>query len=157
MKKDSSKSLKWLTGVTTIFGALYLLMLVCQTCGLFFGYPVRQTAEWMADIKLFQASIAIFRFIGATASYACIIAFLLNSISALKNGTIFPKKNVGILFGAAISSFIFIFCNSNMHIVFGTRQIELGFVEIIVPVVICALAIIYRIAVQISKENSLTI
>lgn len=142
MKKNTTKSLKWLTGFTTIIGALYLLLLGCQTYRCFFDYPAGQVAVWMDDCKLLQGNILVFKLIGAVATYGCIISFLLNSIGALKNGTIFPRKNVKILFGTAVSSFIFIVCNSNTHIVFGERQIQLDLIEIIVPVVICAFAII---------------
>ena len=157
MKKNSTKSLKWLTGVTIVFGIFYILMLGCQTCGLFFGYPVAQRAVWMDDVKALQGSIAILRFAGAAAMFSLIIAFLCNSIKALKNRVLFPKKNVGILFGTAAASFVFLFCNENMQVVSGTRQLELNFTEILVPVIICAFAIIYRTAVKVSKENSLTI
>ena len=44
-----------------------------------------------------------------------------------------------------------------MHIVMGTRYINLGFTELFVPVIICIVALIYRNAVQVSEENSLTI
>ena len=44
MKKNSTKSLKWLTGVTIVSGIFYILMLGCQTAGYFFGYPVAQRA-----------------------------------------------------------------------------------------------------------------
>jgi hypothetical protein len=39
----------------------------------------------------------------------------------------------------------------------GTRQIELGFTELFVPIIICIVALIYRNAVQVSEENNLTI
>ena len=44
-----------------------------------------------------------------------------------------------------------------MHLVNGTRAIHLDFPEIFVPAVICIFAILYRVAVQVSEENSLTI
>ena len=157
MKKNSTKSLKWLTGVTIVSGIFYILMLGCQTAGYFFGYPVAQRAVWIDNLKMLQGSIALFRFAGAAAMFSLIIAFLFNSIKALKNGVLFPKKNVGLLFGTATASFVFLFCNENMPLVLGTRQIELNFTEILVPVIICAFAIIYRTAVKVSKENSLTI
>ena len=61
------------------------------------------------------------------------------------------------MFGLAAASFITLLCSGNMHILMGTRQIELGFTELFVPIIICIVALIYRNAVQVSEENSLTI
>lgn len=154
MKTNSTRSLKWLTGVTMIFGAIYLLTVGAQTCGVFIG---KQPVVWQDEIRILQSAIAIFRFLGAAATVGCVIAFLMNSIKALKNGVLFPRKNVGILFATAAASFILIWCGSNIHIVFGSRSVNLGLEEILVPVVICAFAIIYRVAVHVSEENNLTI
>lgn len=63
----------------------------------------------------------------------------------------------GILSSLAAASFVTLFCSGNMHIVMGTRYINLGFTELFVPVIICIVALIYRNAVQVSEENSLTI
>ena len=157
MKKNTTTPLKWLTGTTLVLGITYLLMVGCQTCGYFFGYPVAQPAVWIEDIKVLQGAIAIFRFLGALTIFGLIITFLFNSIKALNDGILFPKRNVAILFATAAVSFVFLFCNSNMHIVLGTRQIQLEFTEILVPVIISAFAIIYKVAVRVSEENSLTI
>ena len=157
MKQNPTKSLKWLTGVTILVGATNLMMSGCQTCGCFFGYPVAQPAVWIDGIKYFQGAIAIFRFLGAATIFGCIIAFLINSIKALNDGLLFPKKNVAILFATAAASFVFLFCDTNMSLVFGERMIQLGFVEILVPVIISAFAIIYDVAVKVSKENRLTV
>ena len=44
-----------------------------------------------------------------------------------------------------------------MHIVMGERHIKIGVAELIAPIIICIVALIYRNAVQVSEENSLTI
>lgn len=157
MKQNSTKSLKWLTAVTVSCGAIYLVMIGFQTFALFSNSPHLQKADWQDDIRILQGSIAIFRFLGAAGSLACLTAFLINSVKALNNGILFPRRNIGILFYTAASTFVFMVCDSNIQILFGSRSINLGYFEILVPVVICAFAIIYRVAVRISEENSLTI
>ena len=45
MKKNSTKSLKWLTGAVIVLGLIALGPITCQTFGFFYGYPVQQKAE----------------------------------------------------------------------------------------------------------------
>lgn len=104
-----------------------------------------------------QVSIIMLRLLGAITCFAILLAFLFNSITAQQNRVLFPRKNIGILFGLAVASFITLLCSGNMHIVMGERHINIGFTELFVPIIICILAIIYRNAVQVSEENNLTI
>ena len=157
MKKNSTKFLKWLTGIVSVFGLISVVGLATQTLGFFYGIPVEQKAVWITELEFVQGSIAILRFLGFTALFAFLIAFMVNSIKALNNGTLFPRKNISLLFWAAASSFIFLFCNSNVDLILGRSTIQLDVTEIIVPSLICTFAIIYRKAVQVSEENSLTI
>ena len=157
MKKNSTKSLKWLTGAITALSLIALSVITCQTFGFFYGYPVQQEAVWIEGFKGMQVSIIILRLIGTITCFALLLAFLFNSIKAQKNRVLFPRKNIGILFGLATASFITLLCIGNMHIVMGERHINIGFTELIVPIIICIVALIYRNAVQVSEENSLTI
>ena len=157
MEKNSTKSLKWLFGLVAFFGLSYLAVVGTQTYSLFYGTPHPIQIEWADGIKFLQAFVVIFKFVGAIAFFTCLSIFIINSIKALNDGTLFPKKNVRLLFGCAASVFVSLFCASNMHLIHGTRSIHLDFPEIFVPAVICIFAIIYRVAVQVSEENSLTI
>lgn len=157
MKKNSTKSLKWLFGLVAFFSILYIAVIGIQTCSLLFGAPNPEQVEWADGIKFLQAFVVIFKFAGGVAFFAFLTLFIHNSIKALNDGTLFPKKNVRLLFECAASAFISLFCSSNMHLLNATREIHLDFPEIFVPAVICIFAIIYRVAVQVSEENSLTI
>lgn len=157
MKKNSTKSLKWLTGVVIVLGFIALAIITCQTFGFFCGYPVQQKAVWIEELKGMQISIIMLRLLGAITCFAILLTFLFNSIKALKNKVLFPRKNVGLLFGLAVASFITLICCGNMHVVMGERHINIGFTELFVPIIICIVALIYRNAVQVSEENSLTI
>ncbi|MBQ6879353.1 MAG: hypothetical protein IJN52_04005 [Bacteroidales bacterium] len=155
MKQNSTKSLKWLTGAVIVIGLMALALITVQSFGFFSGTP--QKAVWIEGFKGMQISLIILRLVGAISSFALLLAFLFNSIKAQNNGVLFPRKNVGILFGLAVTTFITLFCMENMHLMAGTRHISFGFDELFVPIIICIVAIIYRNAVQVSEENSLTI
>ena len=157
MKQNSTKPLKWLTGVIGALGLISVIGLAAQTMGFFWGFPISQKAVWIDDMEYLQAGIAIFRLLGGTTLFISLIVFMFNSIKALNNGILFPRKNIFWLFCAAATSFIFLFCETNVLLVLGEQQICLDFEEILVPAIISTFALIYRVAVQVSEENSLTI
>ena len=143
MKKNSTKSLKWLTGAIIALSLIALSVITCQTFGFFYGYPVQQEAVWIEGFKGMQVSIIILRLIGTITCFVLLLAFLFNSIKAQMTGVLFPRKNIGLLFGLAAASFITLLCSGNMHIVMGKGHINIGFTELIVPIIICIVALIY--------------
>ena len=155
MKQNSTKSLKWLAGVAVFFSLFATARMTVQTVGFFYGRPY--PAVWIDGLEVFQGSIAIFRLLGGIALFGLLIAFLLNSIKGLNNGVLFPRKNISTLFCTAAASFVFLFCNTNIDLVLGERVLKLDIQEILVPTIICAFALMYKAAVKVSEENSLTI
>ena len=155
MKTNTTRSLKWLTGAVIALGLMALALFTVQSFGFFTGTP--QKAVWIEGFKGMRVSIIIMRLIGSITCFTLLLAFLFNSIKGQKNGELFQRKNIGILFGLAAASFITLLCSGNMHIVMGERHINIGFTELFVPIIICIVALIYRNAVQVSEENSLTI
>ena len=155
MKTNTTRSLKWLTGAVIVLGLMALALFTVQSFGFFTGTP--QKAVWIEGFKGMQVSIIIMRLIGSITCFTLLLAFLFNSIKGQKNGELFQRKNIGILFGLAAASFITLLCSGNMHIVMGERHINIGFTELFVPIIICIVALIYRNAVQVSEENNLTI
>ena len=155
MKQNSTKSLKWLTGVAVFFSLFATARMTVQTVGFFYGRP--HPAVWIDGLEVFQGSIAIFRLLGGIALFGLLIAFMLNSIKGLNSGVLFPRKNISILVCAAVASFVFFFCNTNIGMILGERVFKLDITEIIVPAIICTFAIMYKVAVRVSEENNLTI
>ena len=155
MKQNSTKPLKWLTGVAVFFSLFATARMTVQTVGFFYGRPY--PAVWIDGLEVFQGSIAIFRLLGGIALFGLLIAFLLNSIKGLNNGVLFPRKNISTLFCTDAASFVFLFCKNNIYLVIGKRVLQLDIQEILVPTIICAFAIMYKAAVKVSEENSLTI
>ena len=155
MKQNSTKSLKWLTGIAVFFSLIATARMTVQTVGFFYGRPY--PAVWIDGLEVFQGSIAIFRLLGGIALFGLLIAFMLNSIKGLNNGVLFPRTNISTLFCTAAASFVFLFCNTNIDLVLGKRVLQLDIQEILVPTIICAFAIMYKAAVKVSEENSLTI
>ena len=157
MKKNSTKFLKWLTGVVVFVSLIAVTRMTVQTFNFFFGSYEAWKVVWIDGVEILQVCIALLRLLGGMAFFGLLIAFMVNSIKGLKNGTLFPRKNIGILFSAAAVAFIFLLCQSNIHMVLGERVVKVDVMEILVPAMICSFAIMYKVAANVSEENSLTI
>ena len=157
MEKNSTKSIKWLTGVVICIGLIALVILGAQTIGFFFGKSVAQKVVWIEGAEVFQVLIAILRFIAGAVLYVSMAGFMLNTLKALNDGVLFPRINIRLLFWAAGSALVFLLCNTNVPMIHGVRVFQIDAEEILVPAIICTFAIVYRNAVKVSEENSLTI
>ena len=161
MKKNSTKSLKWLTGAVIVLGLIALGPITCQTFGFFYGYPVQQKAEWIEGLKGLQVSIIILRMIGGLAFSALLTMFIYYTAKGAKAGILFPKQNFGILIGSAISLFVYRFFYDNTDLLSlandHTRAICVSTDSLLFALIIVAFAMMYRIASKVSEENSLTI
>ena len=157
MKKIPTSALKWLS-VTVIFLCAFNALYAIIQCFGFMISPNDYRAVWIEDIKSFQVAILVGRMLGGVLFSVLMIIFTYNSLKSLKNGILFPMCNVGILYGSAISYFLYRFCHSNIGISSGIdHNIILDSDDLMVPLIIVIFALIYKLAVKISIENSLTI
>ena len=157
MKQNSTKSLKWLSAIVMLLCAVTALHASIQGIGSLIN-PSAFGVEWMADVKWLQVTILIGRMAGGIAFSILMAAFMVNSATSLNNGVLFPKCNVGILYGTAASFFIYRFFVSNLGIVTGAeRNLLIDTDNLIMALMIVIFAIIYNVAVKVSQENNLTI
>ena len=157
MKKRLQKSLTGIYLFILFIGALSSLVTVDQTFG-YFGEPVEQAISWSEDIMALQMTIAIARCVSLMAFFGSLLLFIVNFIRSIKAGQLFPKRSIPMLFVCAATSFIYFLCNDNLHIVTcGERNFVTTMESIILPLIILVFAFIYKAAVQVYEENSLTI
>ena len=110
------------------------------------------------EIIAFQIFIATGRILGGAFFFGLITAFLVKTIKGLKNGILFPASNVPILYFSALALFVYNFCYNNGGILTGGESnLLLDTDDITISLIVVAFAMIYKIAVKISDENSLTI
>lgn len=157
MKQQSIKSITAMSVAIIAFCGLSALLVLVQG---FIGFisPENIGVIWSEKIKGFQMFVALGRMLGGTAFFGLITAFLFKTIRGLKNGVIFPASNVPIIYLCALSLFIYNFCYSNGGIMTGTsKNLLLDTDDIALSLIFVVFAMIYKIAVRISDENSLTI
>jgi hypothetical protein len=159
MKQNSIKSITAISIAIMVFCGLSAFIVIVQ--GIFgFVSPENVGVIWSAEmeIKTFQIFIAIGRILGGAFFFGLITAFLVKTIKGLKNGILFPASNVRILYFSALALFVYNFCYNNGGILTGGESnLLLDTDDITISLIVVAFAMIYKIAVKISDENSLTI
>ena len=157
MKKRLQKSLTGICLFIILIGSASVLVTVDQTFG-YFGEPVEQAISWSEDIMALQMAIVILRCVSLMAFFGCLLLFIINFVHSIKAGQLFPRKSIPQLFVCAAVSFIYFLCNDNLHIVTSAeRNFVITMESVIVPLVILVFAFMYKAAVQVYEENSLTI
>lgn len=157
MKQNSIKSITAISVAIIAFCGLSALFVLAQG---FIGFisPENIGVIWSEEIKGFQMLVALGRMLGGAAFFGLITAFLIKSIKGLKNGVLFPASNVPVLYFSALALFIYNFCYANGSILTGAdHNLLLDTDDITISLIIVVFAMIYKIAVKISDENSLTI
>ncbi len=157
MKQNSIKSITAISIAIMVFCGLSALLVIVQG---FFGFvsPEKVGVVWLDEMKTFQIFIASGRILGGAFYFGLITAFLVKTIKGLKNGILFPASNVRILYFSALALFVYNFCYNNGGILTGGESnLILDTDDIAISLILVVFAMIYKIAVKISDENSLTI
>lgn len=118
--------------------------------------------NWNEAVLPFQLTIFGGRLLFTVCYFALIILFLIKTLKALNDGTLFPKSNVKVLYATAVCHLISKLCDDNMgNILLSETPTQMSFAiessSIIITLLFIIFAMIYKIAAKVSEENNLTI
>lgn len=160
MKTKSNKGLKGATIFVSLLCIVNIVWILCQSYFIGTGSGEGCIA-WHEDLYPVQLAIFAGRLLFKTAFYALIILFMVKQCKAIRNGTIFPRANIAVIYTMAACYFIGEFCNSNMEsaVMFcgSNGAIEINMDIIIYTILLVVFGILYKVAVDVSEENNLTI
>ena len=160
MKKNSTKKLYTVLGIILFISTVNALHATCQGIGGLIS-PESFGIEWLEMDKWMQITVLVGRMVGGLVFSALLYAFTINTIKGYKAGVLFPRKNFGILIACSVALFIYMFCYDNMALVGiandAVRQIVLDLNTVVCSMTFVVFALMYKIAIKVSKENSLTI
>ena len=160
MKKNSTKKLYTVLGIILFISTVNALHATCQGIGGLIS-PESFGIEWLEMDKWMQITVLVGRMVGGLVFSALLYAFTINTIKAYKAGVLFPRKNFGILIACSIALFVYMFCYDNMALVGiandAVRQIVLDLNTVVCSMTFVVFALMYKIAIKVSEENSLTI
>lgn len=160
MKKNSTKKLYTVLGIILFISTVNALHATCQGIGGLIS-PESFGIEWLEMDKWMQITVLVGRMVGGLVFSALLYDFTINTIKGYKAGVLFPRKNFGILIACSVALFVYIFCYENMALVGiandAVRQIVLDLNTVVCSMTFVVFALMYKIAIKVSEENSLTI
>ena len=128
------------------------------------SYYINMTSDtgsiWHEDLYPIQLVIFFGRLIFKSLFYLLIMVFLFKQQRAIKNGVLFPRANVKVLYGMAFSYLIGNHCSDNIQSVLFIEN-HASFVinadTLLYTALLIVFALMYKVAVNVSEENNLTI
>lgn len=160
MRKNSTKKLYTVLGVILFISTVNALHVTIQGIGGLVS-PDSFGIQWLITDKWMQVTVLVGRMVGGLVFSALLYAFTINTVKGYKAGVLFPRKNFGILMACSVALFVYVFCYDNMQLVGlpndAVRQIELDLNTVISSLTFVVFALMYKVAVKVSEENSLTI
>ena len=160
MKQNSTKKLYTVLGIILFLSTVNALYVTYQGIG---GLvcPDSFGIQWLDTDKWLQITILIGRMVGGLAFSALLYAFTINTAKGYKASVLFPRQNFGILMACSVALFLYVFCYDNMQLVGlandAVRQIELDLNTVVSSLTFVVFALMYKVAIKVSEENSLTI
>lgn len=160
MRKNYTKKLYTVLGVILFISTVNALHVTIQGIGGLVS-PDSFGIQWLNTDKWMQVTVLVGRMVGGLVFSALLYAFTINTVKGYKAGVLFPRKNFGILMACSVALFVYVFCYDNMQLVGlpndAVRQIELDLNTVISSLTFVVFALMYKVAVKVSEENSLTI
>lgn len=117
---------------------------------------------WCDELLPLQICVFTGRLLFKSAFYLLLIVFLVKQLVAIKNGSLFPGANVGIMYATAACFLIGETCYDNFSTALiletpGCGAFVVNGDTLIYATMLLAFALIYKVAVKVSEENNLTI
>ncbi len=115
-----------------------------------------ENINWL--VNGFWKAILMVMYIGSAAvtMFLC-IKIVLNTFRGLRENTVFPKNNVGLLFWLALAFFIHLLCRTNEPILFDDVAFRLISDVFLIPFFVIFFAFMYKVAADAVEENNLTV
>lgn len=160
MKTKNQKSMMAMTAIALLICIVSIVWISIQSYFIAFTSG-EGCIVWHEELLYLQIAIFSCRFIFKTLFYLLLIAFFVKQTKAIMNGIIFPRGNVRLLALMAVSYFVGSTCDENLStcLVFegDTGKIVLNTDVVLYTLLLIVFAILYKIAVNVSEENNLTI
>ena len=161
MNEKLTMTLKWLSYVALFFCAAWFVFLCYQSYHQVFD-TTGNHIHWEAKQNqvLFVSAVFILYFLLTLAMIGVCVAFILNTIRGIKNEELFPRKNIRLIFIAALLIFLQTVASDNLSqafIVRGPGIISLTSNPFVQSLIVLIFGILYKMAHQVAAEHDLTV
>ena len=161
MNEKLTMTLKWLSYVALFFCVVWFVFLCYQSYHQVFD-TTGSHIHWEAKQNqvLFVSAVFILYFLLTLAMIGVCVAFILNTIRGIKNEELFPRKNIRLIFIAALLIFLQTVASDNLSqafIVRGPGIISLTSNPFVQSLIVLIVGILYKMAHQVAAEHDLTV
>ena len=161
MNEKLAMTLRWLSYVALFFCAAWFVFLCYQSYHQVFD-TTGSHIHWEAKQNqvLFVSAVFILYFLLTLAMIGVCVAFILNTIRGIKNEELFPRKNIRLIFIAALLIFLQTVASDNLSqafIVRGPGIISLTSNPFVQSLIVLIFGILYKMAHQVAAEHDLTV
>ena len=161
MNENLAMTLRWLSYVALFFCAAWFVFLCYQSYHQVFD-TTGSHIHWEAKQNqvLFVSAVFILYFLLTLAMIGVCVAFILNTIRGIKNEELFPRKNIRLIFIAALLIFLQTVASDNLSqafIVRGPGIISLTSNPFVQSLIVLIFGILYKMAHQVAAEHDLTV
>jgi cytochrome c biogenesis protein CcdA len=161
MNEKLTMTLKWLSYVALFFCVDWFVFLCYQSYHQVFD-TTGSHIHWEAKQNqvLFVSAVFILYFLLTLAMIGVCVAFILNTIRGIKNEELFPRKNIRLIFIAALLIFLQTVASDNLSqafIVKGPGIISLTSNPFVQSLIVLIFGILYKMAHQVAAEHDLTV
>lgn len=162
MEKKSIKSLKVMCYVALVFCLLYMVAIFIEGLSYFYENDSGKYIRWNHDeVSIFSCAIAIGYLVALLSSAILLSLVFINILKGIREGHLFPKRNVLPLYLLTIPGFIYSFCSGhNLETALGDNAHGYFCITetvVFYPLMILIFAQMYRIASIAAEENELTV
>ena len=161
MNEKLTMTLRWLSYMALFFCAAWFVFLCYQSYHQVFD-TTGSHIHWEAKQNqvLFVSAVFILYFLLTLAMIGVCVAFILNTIRGIKNEELFPRKNIRLIFIAALLIFLQTVASDNLSqafIVRGPGIISLTSNPFVQSLIVLIFGILYKMAHQVAAEHDLTV
>ena len=161
MNEKLTMTLKWLSYVALFFCVVWFVFLCYQSYHQVFD-TTGSHIHWEAKQNqvLFVSAVFLLYIVLTLAVIGICVVFFINLIKGIQHEELFPKKNIRLIFIAAVLLFLQTVASDNLSqafIVRGPGIISLTSNPFVQSLIVLIFGILYKMAHQVAAEHDLTV
>ena len=161
MNEKLAMTLKWLSFVALFFCAIWFAYLCYHSYHQVFDTTGRHI-HWEAKQNqvLFVSTVFLLYIVLTLAVIGICVVFFINLIKGIRHEELFPKKNIRLIFIAAILLFLQTVASDNLDQAFiseGPAVIDLTSNPFVQSLILLVFGILYKMGYQVAAEHDLTV
>ena len=158
MKNSTQKSIRNLSIAILAIGGVALIFAFMQMIAQLGSDSAWEPVNWNPDIKGWQVSLIVGRFVCVALLFALCAIFLYRTNKGLKEGDFFPRSNVSVIRWTALVAALLAFVRCNYYaMVQGESVLALDFYVFLAPLTVLLFAGLYKLAYLAAKDSKLAI